>query len=183
MFCSKCGAKAEDGSRFCPSCGAVLDENGGQGQEMPQPEEGNQTENVVQASSYDQYGDQGGYGQKTGYMEGGTNRNIALCIVLSIITCGIYSLYWMYVLNNELNQMSGDTGDTSGGMVILFSIITCGIYGWYWVYKMGGKVDAIKQRMGLKGTDSPILFLILAILGLAIVDFALMQDTINNAAS
>ena len=64
-------------------------------------------------------------------------RNIAVSIILTIVTCGIYGLVWMAMLNDELSAVSGRPNATSGGMVVLFSIITCGIYGIYWAYKMG----------------------------------------------
>ncbi|MBR1875743.1 MAG: DUF4234 domain-containing protein [Lachnospiraceae bacterium] len=112
----------------------------------------------------------------------GVSRNIALCIILSIITCGIYTLYWIFVANDELNSISGDQDGTSGGLVLLFIIITCGIYGWYWNYKMGEKVDTIKNRMGIQSANSSVIFLLLDIFGLGIVSLALMQDTINRVA-
>lgn len=34
-------------------------------------------------------------------------RNIALCIVFSIITFGIYALYWFVCLTNDANQAYG----------------------------------------------------------------------------
>ena len=27
------------------------------------------------------------------------NRSVAMCIVLSLVTCGIYALYWMYCIH------------------------------------------------------------------------------------
>ena len=35
-------------------------------------------------------------------------RNVALCIIFSVITCGIYSLYWLVVLNNDINELAGE---------------------------------------------------------------------------
>ena len=67
-------------------------------------------------------------------------RNIVVCILLSLVTCGIYGIYWMIVLNDETNALSGRQG-TSGGLVFLFSLITCGIYALYWMYQMGNAVD------------------------------------------
>lgn len=72
-------------------------------------------------------------------------RNIALCIVFSIITFGIYALYWFVCLTNDANQESGQTDATSGGVALLLTIVTCNIYGWFWAYKMGEKIDAIKN--------------------------------------
>ena len=75
-------------------------------------------------------------------------RNIALCIVFSIITFGIYALYWFVCLTNDANQESGQTDATSGGVALLLTIVTCNIYGWFWAYKMGEKIDVIKTKNG-----------------------------------
>lgn len=103
-------------------------------------------------------------------------RNIALAIILTIVTCGIYGLYWMVQLNNDINTLAEEDNATSGGKVILLSIITCGIYSIYWNFKMGERVDRIKGSDG----NSHILYLILCIIGLGIVNFAIMQDIINK---
>lgn len=108
-------------------------------------------------------------------------RSIALCIIFSIITCGIYGWYWLYKINEEINDLAGEPNATSGGLVILFSILTCNIYMWFWLYKMGDRVGVIKQKMNRPAGSDSVLYLILAIFGLNIVAFALMQDAVNNA--
>lgn len=108
-------------------------------------------------------------------------RNIALCIILSIITCGIYGIYWFICLTDEANTVSKTAG-TSGGMAFLFTLITCGIYGLYWLYKQGEKLDAAKEQRGMSGGSSGIIYLLLGIFGLSIIAYALMQDSINKMA-
>ena len=107
-------------------------------------------------------------------------RNIALCIVLSIITCGIYGLYWLYKLTEDVNALSGDPNATSGGMVILFTLLSCGIYSIYWCYKMGEKLDAARAEQGTPTGSLSILYLVLSIFGLDIVAWALMQNEVNH---
>ncbi|MBQ7500165.1 MAG: DUF4234 domain-containing protein [Clostridia bacterium] len=109
-----------------------------------------------------------------------TPRNIAVCIILSIVTCGIYSYYWLYCLTEDLNAIKGDPNATSGGMVVLLSIVTCGIYLWYWLYKQGSAIDELKARRGAPTDNTALLYIILAIVGLSIVDYALIQDEINT---
>ncbi len=106
-------------------------------------------------------------------------RNIAVSILLSIVTCGIYGIYWMIKMNDEVNQLASEPDATSGGMVLLFTLITCGIYSWFWLYKMGERCDRIK---GVQG-NSNIVYLLLGIFGLGIVSYCLMQDTLNKAVS
>ena len=103
-------------------------------------------------------------------------RSIPVAIILSIVTCGIYALYWMYSINNEINDLAQDPMAASGGVVILLTLVTCGVYGWYWNYKMGEKCDFITQ----KNSSSGVIFLILSIFGLGLVSLCLMQDTVNR---
>ena len=34
-------------------------------------------------------------------------RNVALCVILTIVTCGIYGIYWFICLVNDLNYAKG----------------------------------------------------------------------------
>lgn len=111
------------------------------------------------------------------------NRSIGVCILLSIVTCGIYGIYWMIKLNDELNLAAEKPGATSGGMVFLLTLITCGIYGYFWAYKMGENVDIIKTKSGVPSSSSGVLYLVLAILGVGIINYCLMQDTLNKNAA
>ncbi|MCR5747438.1 MAG: DUF4234 domain-containing protein [Lachnospiraceae bacterium] len=174
MICKKCGADIANDTKFCPSCGSPIEFE----------------DAAYTAPQGDPSTASGSYGQQTASQTvyntpggQGKNRNIALCIIFSIITCGIYGLYWMCVLNDELNSLSGDTNSTSGGLVVVFSIITCGIYTWYWYFKMGDKVNIVKTNSGMKADSYNIIFLLLGIFGLGIINYALMQDTINKAVA
>ena len=166
MFCKKCGQQLPEGSKFCPNCGA---DNTAATQNQSQNQ--NQQDTVF-----------------TGTVNGGSgsryNRSIAVCILLSIVTCGIYSYVWLYQLTEDLRSASGDTNAASGGMVILLSIVTCGIYMLYWLYKSGEQVNTAKAARGLAAdTSLPIIYLILGIFGFSIVSMALMQNELNNLAA
>ena len=109
-------------------------------------------------------------------------RNIAVCIVLTLVTCGIYGIYWIVCLTNDVNTVSGDVNGTSGGMVVLLTIVTCGIYGIYWAYKQGEKLDFTKNNRGIPSSNSGVLYLILQIFGFGIIGWALMQNELNKLA-
>lgn len=109
-------------------------------------------------------------------------RSIPLCIILSLFTCGIYGLYWLVCLANDINTASGRTQDTSGGMVLLLSIITCNIYGLYWMYKAGEKVDTARVSRGMPSQNNGLLYLLLSLFGFSIVSWALLQSELNQFA-
>jgi len=111
-------------------------------------------------------------------------RNIGLCIVLSIITIGIYGLYWMYCIVEDVNALLEKPDATSGGMVVLLSIVTCSIYLIYWMYITGQALDnyIVTKENGVNGSRG-VLYLVLSIVGLSIVDWALLQNELNQRAT
>lgn len=106
-------------------------------------------------------------------------RSIALCIVLSIITCGLYGIYWFVCATDDTNEVSSCYG-TSGGLAFLFSLITCGLYGIYWGYKLGEALDDARMRNGEPSSSLAIIFLLLNIFGLSIITLALAQNELNR---
>ncbi len=108
------------------------------------------------------------------------NRNIVLCIIFSLITCGIYTIYWYVCLANDVNTVSG-MPDTSGGVVLLLTILTCGIYGFFWAYRCGEKIDMAKRNRGFASSNSGVLYLLLYIVG-GLITFALIQHEVNQLA-
>ena len=107
-------------------------------------------------------------------------RNIAVSIILTIVTCGIYGIYWFIVLTDEAKNESGDDSMMSGGLSFVLTLITCGLFGIYWAYKMGKALEMAKSKNSLQATDNSVLYLVLEIFGLAIVNYALMQNELNE---
>ena len=104
-------------------------------------------------------------------------RDIAISIVLSIVTCGIYGIYWFIVLTNDVNEITDNKQDTSGGICFL---LTCGIYGIYWAYQVGEKIERTKNARGIVSSNTGVLYLILALFGFSIITYALAQNEINK---
>lgn len=108
-------------------------------------------------------------------------RNIIVCILLSLVTCGIYAIYRFVCLTNDAARAAKDT-NFSGGMSLLFTIITCGIYGFYWYYKMGKTLKIANDQAGISASDNSVLYLLLGIFGLGIVNYCIMQNELNAIA-
>ena len=108
-------------------------------------------------------------------------RNIALCIILSLVTCGIYGLYWFVCLTDETNAAANEEG-TSGVLALVLTIVTCGIYGLYWAYKRGELLDKAKVNRGMPASNGGVLYLILYIFG-GIIAYALIQNELNKLAA
>lgn len=108
-------------------------------------------------------------------------RNIVLYVILTIVTCGLFGLFWYISLTNDANDLLGEPG-TSGGMALLLNFITCGLYGFYWSYKMGEKIDRIKSSRGQYPGNNAVLYLIIYVVGVGFLNYILMQNEINKLA-
>ena len=105
-------------------------------------------------------------------------KNLVTMILISIFTCGIGALYWLYSLINDVCDLRGE--EHTGGRDLILSIVTCGIYLIYLSYKLGTQIDEIKVQKGGVASNSGVIYLILSVVGLPIVVYALLQNTINE---
>ena len=151
-FCINCGSELEPNATYCANCGTKV--------------EGNNNSNSQNDNTYQ--------------VKKVTNRNIALAIILSIITCGLYNLYWICSLTDDVNFINDEENDTSGVLTIVFGIVTCGIYLFYWNYIMGRKMYSAGQRNNKNITDNSIIYLLLSLFGLSLVNCCLIQNDLNN---
>lgn len=171
-FCINCGAKISDGASFCMNCGTPVSKaegnNGAQTNEGYASPQGNNTNS---------------HQQPTGtYRADVPKRDLAMCVILSIVTCGIYGLYWYYMLINELNVVAPDEDSPNAITVLLLTVVTCGIYGYFWLYKAGNRLDTVRQLNGESASSLGLLFVILALCQLSIADYALIQNELNKVS-
>ena len=64
----------------------------------------------------------------------GKTRSFVAVILLTIVTCGIYGLYWTYVAMEDLNKTM-NRQYLSSGLLLLCAVI-CFPVAWYILYKL-----------------------------------------------
>ena len=107
-------------------------------------------------------------------------RSIVLGIIFSLLTCGLYSLYWQYKQMVTLNGWLGRT-DYRFWLWFFLSILTCGIFAFYYEYKMAKGINEVQANNGLTvNTDLAVICVLLAIFGIGIASLAIQQSEINN---
>lgn len=96
------------------------------------------------------------------------DRSLALYILLSICTCGVYSYYFVYSMALDANVLcSGDGKETPGLLpFILLSVCTCGIYAIYWEYSLGNRLAENAPRYGLTFQENGSSVLLWRIFGM-----------------
>lgn len=189
MFCSKCGAEIQDGVKFCPSCGEKfagvnfndVSNKVNQAFDGVEKELGSAVNDVHQTFN-------GGGAGNGGKEKLKTDRGLLAYIVLSIITCGIYSYYFIYKMAHDVNIACEGDGKTTGGLIafICLSFITCGIYAWFWYYNLGNRLADNAPKYGLNFQENGttvILWLIFGSFVCGIGPFIAMNILIKNTNS
>ncbi len=79
-----------------------------------------------------------------------TNRSLIVFILLTVLTLGIYGLFFWHNYIKDVNTLcSGDGKNTPGIIVvILLTIVTFGIYGFIWQYGMQNRLRDNSARYG-----------------------------------
>jgi hypothetical protein len=208
LFCAKCGSQLPENSKFCSNCGTSASPAGaaeeiaepnyapgytpgfmppaanGYMQPQPQPyqQQPQQWQQPQQQDWYPQEQDGYGYqqhGQGFAHQQLYAPKSIGLCILFSFITFGIYGLYWLYTLCKNIKLLNGEP-PSCGGEFCLNIFVP--IYGYYWIYTRSKKLSGAAWRRGIPTSDNSTLYLVLAILGLSLVSYALIQNDLNTAA-
>ena len=191
-FCFKCGKELDDSAVFCSGCGANQQLNTTSTTDDNVSANVNVNTNTDTTATLEQQpakttsDEQATYTTNTQPNTNGytrplvENRSIALSIILSIITCGIYGLFWYAFMTDDVNKVSGEYDSTSGGLTILYSLLTCGLYKIYWSYKVGKQLYNAGSNCGKDISDNSILYLILSLFGLSIISDALIQNDLNS---
>lgn len=112
-------------------------------------------------------------------------KSIGLCVVLSIVTCGIYGIYWLYTIAHDLNDLCESQNQEKGaepGLVVVLGIVTCGIYSLYYLWKAGKMVSSLTRSNGQHPSDDSIVLMVLSLLQLSLVSYCILQSHINGFA-
>ncbi|GAB4468858.1 MAG: hypothetical protein OHK0029_41360 [Armatimonadaceae bacterium] len=109
----------------------------------------------------------------------GERREPAMVLILTLVTCGIYYLFFVYNTSRETKEFLNEQG-LEPGMEVLLSIVTCGIYTVYWDYMIAQRIVKMQRMVGLREVDNGVLYLVLNFLGLGIVPSMIQQQHLNE---
>lgn len=104
-------------------------------------------------------------------------RNIIVCILLTLVTCGIYSIYWYIMLAKEAVSVK-DPADNA--LVEILLMLFLPFLGIFLTEKKFAEGCAAR---GISHSDNSILYLILGLLGLGIVGICMLQNDLNKLAT
>ena len=105
-------------------------------------------------------------------------RSVAAVIILTLITCGIYGVYWAYVVADGLRKES-DKIRLSPAIYLVLMLFVSGAAMALLGYEANDSINDIKLRRGAKTDDNLVLWTVLSAF-LPIVTMGLVQNEINH---
>jgi hypothetical protein len=101
-------------------------------------------------------------------------------IVFSLITCGLYNIYWNARQFRAMNALLGRE-EYKFWAWILLSVFTCGLFHIYYEYKMGSDLHAFMTSKGIPVNQNlAVIGLVLSCFGLTIVSDAIYQHELHR---
>ncbi|MBR7057334.1 MAG: DUF4234 domain-containing protein [Stomatobaculum sp.] len=195
MNCYYCGSPLPQGGRFCQECGkeqpamqapSAVNDQYGQGSQggyqgnydYSGAGNGQQSYGGQQAYGGQQYGalpaaqgavfDIGQVPPPRGITPLKSNRGLLMYILLCAVTCGIYGLFFIYKLAEDINTAcAGDGSPAIGGLgeYIGYSLLTCGVYSSCWTFNLNNRMKANGRRYGVSIEDDGTSILLWSTVG------------------
>ncbi|HZK28955.1 MAG TPA: DUF4234 domain-containing protein [Clostridia bacterium] len=176
------GHSVPDNATFCALCGAPVaqatQQQAGAPPSQQAPYQHQQQPPYQQPTSYGYQ--QPPYQQQplTGFR--GQIKSPGMIILLTILTCGIYGIIWMYSISEEINAVLGDANATSSIYPII-GLFTCGIFTFIWMSQVDKAMVEIDRRRGIYSESKFLVWILLSVflgIGLFMVEYD-VQSRLN----
>ena len=111
-------------------------------------------------------------GEKIGF----ARRNVGSCIILTIMTCGIFGIIWLVKICKDLGRLHGDENPV-GGEVLLYLFVP--FYSVYWAYAKGKQMYEDSKKRGGNLTDRKYIYLFMNLMFMQLFTLGFIQTQLN----
>lgn len=114
------------------------------------------------------------------------NRHPAVVVLLSLVTCGLYGVYWLYRTTAELRNATGDDR-LRPGVDLLIGLLTLGLWYIFVQYRNARVIHRARSAFEPGVSDHSVLVLVLNVLALfvgvtGLVAIYVLQGDLNELA-
>lgn len=111
-------------------------------------------------------------GQKIGF----ARRNVGSCIILTIMTGGIFGIVWLVKICKDLGRLHGDENPV-GSEVLLYLLVP--FYSVYWAYAKGKQMYEDSKKRGGNLTDRKYIYLFMNLMFMQLFTLGFIQTQLN----
>lgn len=107
-------------------------------------------------------------------------RSVATVVILSIITCGIYTAVVSYMILNDMEREGAKSKVPAWAVLLLMLLgFTSSVGGALLGYVADDSLNQLREARGQSREDNMVLWLVLGIF-FPVITLALIQNSINN---
>lgn len=109
----------------------------------------------------------------------GETRSLAVCMFFSVISLGLFNIYWAHTVTYEIREVLDDL-KFNPTVEVIGAILTLGLYLIFWVYKYEKQIVKISKEEGYMAKDYGLLLSILSLFLLFPFVIMIMQKQLND---
>jgi len=106
----------------------------------------------------------------------GIRRSGLVVLLLGLVTCGIYNLYFYYVSMEDINRASGEQRLNSVGLLV--GSILCFPVVWVMLYQIDRELSRLAKENGTHYSENFVMWLLLTFMcgiGIFVADFQICK--------
>ena len=116
----------------------------------------------------------------TGESIGFERRNVSSCVILTILTCGIFGIVWLTKICKDLGRLHGEENPV-GSEVLLYLFVP--FYSVYWGYAKGKQMYEDSKKRGGNLTDRKFVYLFMNLIFMQLFTLGFIQTQLNSYQS
>lgn len=116
----------------------------------------------------------------TGEKIGFARRNVGSCVILTILTCGIFGIVWLVKICKDLGRLHGDENPV-GSEVLLYLFVP--FYSVYWGYSKGKQMYEDSKKRGGNLTNRKNIYLVMNLIFMQLFTLGFIQTQLNSYQS
>jgi uncharacterized protein DUF4234 len=102
-------------------------------------------------------------------------KSVPVCVILTLVTCGLYNLYWQHLQMQSVNEMLNEDKYRFLPWLLL-TLVTCGVWHIYHEYRLS---EDIARVMGREKKTDGLIAVLLSVFGFSFIVDAIQQSHIN----
>lgn len=106
-------------------------------------------------------------------------ENVVLDVVLSVITCGLYTAYVIYRMGRDLNYHAGRQ-EVQPELDAVLYVITGTLYGIWVAYRYSTVLNQIERAEGVSAGDTVVIGVVMAVVFMGWISMLIIQDKMNR---
>lgn len=106
-------------------------------------------------------------------------QNIVMDVVLSVVTCGLYTAYVIYRMGRDLNYHAGRQ-EVQPELDAVLYIVTAYLYGIWVAYRYSTLLNSIERAESVPAGDTLVISVVMAVVGMSWIGMLIIQDQMNR---